>query len=71
MATPNPAQSPSREGTRNVPRSDSSLDNDPKCLDTSLNFSYINFCNICRYPKAEVPLVFCFCQLRGPEEVLC
>ncbi|MPC60738.1 hypothetical protein E2C01_054794 [Portunus trituberculatus] len=46
MVTPNPAsESPSGEGTRNVPRSDSSLDNDPKCLDTSLNF-YINFCNI-------------------------
>ncbi|MPC61598.1 hypothetical protein E2C01_055672 [Portunus trituberculatus] len=34
------------EGTRNVPRSDSSPDNNPKCLDTSLNFFYINFCNI-------------------------
>ncbi|MPC48947.1 hypothetical protein E2C01_042734 [Portunus trituberculatus] len=47
MATPKPAsQSPSGEGTRNVPRSDSSLDNDPTYLDTSLNFFYINFCNI-------------------------
>ncbi|MPC33156.1 hypothetical protein E2C01_026499 [Portunus trituberculatus] len=24
-----------------------------------------------RSPKAEVPLAFCFCQLEGPEEVLC
>ncbi|MPC43293.1 hypothetical protein E2C01_036937 [Portunus trituberculatus] len=23
------------------------------------------------YPKAEVPLVFCLCQLGRPEEVLC
>ncbi|MPC33121.1 hypothetical protein E2C01_026464 [Portunus trituberculatus] len=47
MATQNPAlESPSGEGTRNVPRSDSSLDNDPNYLDTSLNFFYINFCNI-------------------------
>ncbi|MPC18265.1 hypothetical protein E2C01_011143 [Portunus trituberculatus] len=43
MVTPNPAsQSPSGEGTRNVPRLDCSLDDDPKCLDTSLNFYYIN-----------------------------
>ncbi|MPC34977.1 hypothetical protein E2C01_028384 [Portunus trituberculatus] len=47
MATPNPAlESPSGEGTRNVPMSDCSLVGDPKCLDTSLNFFYINFCNI-------------------------
>ncbi|MPC72018.1 hypothetical protein E2C01_066310 [Portunus trituberculatus] len=47
MATPNPAsKSPSGEGIRNVPRLDSSLDNDPRCLDISLNFSCINFCNI-------------------------
>ncbi|MPC37606.1 hypothetical protein E2C01_031093 [Portunus trituberculatus] len=47
MATLNPAsESPSGEGTRNVPRSDSSLENDPKCLDASLNFFFINFCNI-------------------------
>ncbi|MPC90341.1 hypothetical protein E2C01_085322 [Portunus trituberculatus] len=46
MATPNPAsESPSGEGTRNVPRSDSSLDDNPKCLHTSLNF-YINFCKV-------------------------
>ncbi|MPC10625.1 hypothetical protein E2C01_003264 [Portunus trituberculatus] len=46
MATPNPAsESPSGEGTRNVPRSDSSLDNDPKYRDT-FNFFYINLCNI-------------------------
>ncbi|MPC38563.1 hypothetical protein E2C01_032072 [Portunus trituberculatus] len=47
MATPNPAsQFLSGEGTRNVPRSDSFLNDDPKCLDTSLNFFFINFCNI-------------------------
>ncbi|MPC68646.1 hypothetical protein E2C01_062849 [Portunus trituberculatus] len=47
MATLNPAsESPSEEGTRNVPWLYSSLDNDPKCLDTSLNFFFINFCNI-------------------------
>ncbi|MPC60835.1 hypothetical protein E2C01_054894 [Portunus trituberculatus] len=47
MATPNTAlESPSGEETRNIPRLDSSLDDDPKCLDTSLNIFYINFCNI-------------------------
>ncbi|MPC35803.1 hypothetical protein E2C01_029239 [Portunus trituberculatus] len=47
MATPNPASESSfGEGTRNVPRSDSSLDDDAKCIDTSLNFFYINYCNI-------------------------
>ncbi|MPC92340.1 hypothetical protein E2C01_087423 [Portunus trituberculatus] len=47
MVTPNPApEHPSGEGIRNVPRSDCSLDDDPKCLDTSLNFFYINLCNI-------------------------
>ncbi|MPC45702.1 hypothetical protein E2C01_039408 [Portunus trituberculatus] len=47
MATPNPAsESPFRKGARNVPRSNCSLHYDPKCLDTSLNFFYINFCNI-------------------------
>ncbi|MPC60987.1 hypothetical protein E2C01_055049 [Portunus trituberculatus] len=47
MATSNSAsESHSEEWTRNAPRSDSSLDNDPECLDTSLNFFYINFCNI-------------------------
>ncbi|MPD06363.1 hypothetical protein E2C01_102171 [Portunus trituberculatus] len=47
MAVPNPAsKSPSVERTRNVPRKDSSLDNDPKRLETSLNFFYINFFNI-------------------------
>ncbi|MPC47542.1 hypothetical protein E2C01_041291 [Portunus trituberculatus] len=40
------SESPSGEGTKNVPRSDSPLVNDLKCLDTSLNFFYINFCNI-------------------------
>ncbi|MPC80690.1 hypothetical protein E2C01_075277 [Portunus trituberculatus] len=38
--------SPSGEGTKNVPRLDTFFDNNPKCLDTSLNFFYINFCNI-------------------------
>ncbi|MPC56030.1 hypothetical protein E2C01_049978 [Portunus trituberculatus] len=48
MATPNPAlESPSEEGTRKVPRLNSSLDNNPKCLDTSLKFFFINFYNIC------------------------
>ncbi|MPC37643.1 hypothetical protein E2C01_031130 [Portunus trituberculatus] len=47
MATSNPAsESPSREGTRNVPRSDCSLGGDPKCLDISFNIFFINFCNI-------------------------
>ncbi|MPC38546.1 hypothetical protein E2C01_032055 [Portunus trituberculatus] len=47
MATPKQAsESPSREGTRNVFSSDSSLKNCLKCRDTSLNFFYINFCNI-------------------------
>ncbi|MPC54811.1 hypothetical protein E2C01_048738 [Portunus trituberculatus] len=47
MANPNPAsESPSGEGTKNVPTSDCSLDDDPKCLDTFLNLFYINFCNI-------------------------
>ncbi|MPC16165.1 hypothetical protein E2C01_008985 [Portunus trituberculatus] len=47
MATPNPASEfPSGEGTRNVPRSDCSLGGDLKCLDTSLDFFFINFCNI-------------------------
>ncbi|MPC22980.1 hypothetical protein E2C01_016012 [Portunus trituberculatus] len=47
MTTPNPAsECPSREGTRNVPRSDSFRDNDPRCLDTSLNYFYIKFYKI-------------------------
>ncbi|MPC43102.1 hypothetical protein E2C01_036739 [Portunus trituberculatus] len=47
MGTPNHAsESPSGEGTKNVPRLDASLNDDLKCLDTSLNFLYINFCNI-------------------------
>ncbi|MPC46953.1 hypothetical protein E2C01_040685 [Portunus trituberculatus] len=46
MAALKPAsEPPSGEGTGNVPRLNSSLDDDPKCLDTSLNFFYINFCN--------------------------
>ncbi|MPC48469.1 hypothetical protein E2C01_042242 [Portunus trituberculatus] len=41
MDTPTHAsESPSGEGTKNVPS------DDPKCLDISLNFFYINFCNI-------------------------
>ncbi|MPC28281.1 hypothetical protein E2C01_021482 [Portunus trituberculatus] len=48
MGTPNHAsESPSREGTKSVPRSDASLSDNCKCLDTSINFFYINFCNIC------------------------
>ncbi|MPC37706.1 hypothetical protein E2C01_031196 [Portunus trituberculatus] len=47
MATPNPAsESPSDDGTRYVPRSNYSLIGDPKCLDTSLDLFFINFCNI-------------------------
>ncbi|MPC49320.1 hypothetical protein E2C01_043118 [Portunus trituberculatus] len=40
MVTPNPAsESPSGEGTRGPV-------GDQKCLDTSLNFSFIIYCNI-------------------------
>ncbi|MPC44140.1 hypothetical protein E2C01_037804 [Portunus trituberculatus] len=47
MVTPNPAsESLSGDGATNVPRSDSSLKNYPKYLDTFLNFFYISFCNI-------------------------
>ncbi|MPC62917.1 hypothetical protein E2C01_057007 [Portunus trituberculatus] len=47
MATPNPAsESLSEEGTRNAPWTNCSLGGDPKCLDTSLDFFFINFCNI-------------------------
>ncbi|MPC93629.1 hypothetical protein E2C01_088763 [Portunus trituberculatus] len=47
MTTPNPAsESPSGKGTRNVPRSDWPSGSDSKCLDTSLNFFFMNFCNI-------------------------
>ncbi|MPC33157.1 hypothetical protein E2C01_026501 [Portunus trituberculatus] len=50
MTTPNPAsESLSGEGTRKVPRSDCSLGGNLKCLDTSLDFFFINFCNICVY----------------------
>ncbi|MPC70226.1 hypothetical protein E2C01_064468 [Portunus trituberculatus] len=50
MATPNPAsESPSGEGSRNVPRSNCPLGSHQKCLGTSLNFFYINFCNIRRH----------------------
>ncbi|MPC75364.1 hypothetical protein E2C01_069750 [Portunus trituberculatus] len=48
MATPNPAsESHSGEEIRNKPRSECSHGGDPKCLDISLNFFFINFCNIC------------------------
>ncbi|MPC69991.1 hypothetical protein E2C01_064225 [Portunus trituberculatus] len=64
MATPNPAsESPSGEGTRNVPRSDCSLSGDLKCLATSLDFFFINFCNIhvehivSLYPFAEISIL--------------
>ncbi|MPC43324.1 hypothetical protein E2C01_036968 [Portunus trituberculatus] len=47
MPTPNPASEfPSGEGTRNVPKSNSFHDDDPKYLDISFNFFNINFCNI-------------------------
>ncbi|MPC49785.1 hypothetical protein E2C01_043599 [Portunus trituberculatus] len=48
MGTPiyHASESPSVEGTKNVPRLDASLIDDHKCLDTSLNFFYINFSNI-------------------------
>ncbi|MPC31624.1 hypothetical protein E2C01_024919 [Portunus trituberculatus] len=47
MAIPNPAsKSPSGKGTRNVPRPDCSLLGEPRCLNTSLNFFFINFFNI-------------------------
>ncbi|MPC29408.1 hypothetical protein E2C01_022638 [Portunus trituberculatus] len=46
MGTPNNAsESPSAEETQNIPKSNASLDKDHKCLDTSLNFFNINFCN--------------------------
>ncbi|MPC45708.1 hypothetical protein E2C01_039414 [Portunus trituberculatus] len=54
MATLNHAlESLSGEGTKNVPRTDSSLNNDPKCLDTSLNFFYSNFATF-----ADLDLIF-------------
>ncbi len=40
------SESPSGEGTTNVPISDGPLGDDYRCLDTSSNFPYINFCNI-------------------------
>ncbi|MPC57608.1 hypothetical protein E2C01_051593 [Portunus trituberculatus] len=47
MATPSQAsESSSEAGTRNVPRSDSSPGGDPKCLHTSRDFFFNNFCNI-------------------------
>ncbi|MPC44785.1 hypothetical protein E2C01_038465 [Portunus trituberculatus] len=47
MATPYSTSGyPSGEGTRNVPRYDCSLCGDLKCLDTSLDFFFINFWNI-------------------------
>ncbi|MPC54004.1 hypothetical protein E2C01_047910 [Portunus trituberculatus] len=46
MGTQNASESPSGERTKNVPRSDTSLVNDLKCLGISLTFFYINFCNI-------------------------
>ncbi|MPC63039.1 hypothetical protein E2C01_057130 [Portunus trituberculatus] len=57
MATPNPAlESPSGEGTRNVPRSDCSLVGDPECLDTSLNFFFINFAKFARSPSLDISM---------------
>ncbi|MPC59609.1 hypothetical protein E2C01_053633 [Portunus trituberculatus] len=47
MANPRPAsQSLSGEDTRIFPRSDYSFAIDHKCFETSLNFFFINFCNI-------------------------
>ncbi|MPC72280.1 hypothetical protein E2C01_066579 [Portunus trituberculatus] len=47
MATTNPAsECPSGKGNKNIPRSDSSLDDNSKCLDISLDFFFINFSNI-------------------------
>ncbi|MPC66011.1 hypothetical protein E2C01_060154 [Portunus trituberculatus] len=47
MVTLNPtSETSSGEGTRNAPRSDCPLVSDPKCLGTSINFFYINLCNI-------------------------
>ncbi|MPC86688.1 hypothetical protein E2C01_081524 [Portunus trituberculatus] len=58
METPNPtSESPSEEGTRNVPRSDYSLSGDRKCLDTSLNFFLINFCNIQSVEHIEISIL--------------
>ncbi|MPC52708.1 hypothetical protein E2C01_046584 [Portunus trituberculatus] len=55
MATPNPAsESPSVERTTNVPMSDCCFIGDTKCLNTSLNFFFINFCN--RSPSLEISL---------------
>ena len=47
MAYNHPAsESPSGEGTINVPRPDGPPDNDSGCLGTSSSLFYINFCNI-------------------------
>ena len=47
MASPHPAsESPSGEGTKNVPRSDCSSADDLGCLDTSSNTFPLDFCNI-------------------------
>ncbi|MPC65991.1 hypothetical protein E2C01_060134 [Portunus trituberculatus] len=48
MGTPiyHASESPSGEGTKKVTRSDVPLSDSHKFLDTSLNFFYINFCNI-------------------------
>ncbi|MPC51020.1 Integrin alpha-6 [Portunus trituberculatus] len=54
-------ESPSREGTINIPRMDYSTNVGPGFLDTSLNFFFGSF-------KAELPLAFCLCHLEGPEE---
>ena len=47
MATSRPAsESPSGEGTTSIPRSDCPSGDDPRCLDTSSQLFYLNFCNI-------------------------
>ncbi|MPC58400.1 hypothetical protein E2C01_052405 [Portunus trituberculatus] len=49
MVTPTSASEfPFKEETINVPMLDCSIGGNPKCLDTSLNFFLINFCNIRR-----------------------
>ena len=47
MASPHPvSESPSEEGTTNVPRSDCPSADDLGCLDTSSNTFTLDFCNI-------------------------
>ncbi|MPC67112.1 hypothetical protein E2C01_061278 [Portunus trituberculatus] len=58
MVTPNSASEfPSGKGTRDIPRSDCSLSGDPKCLDTSLNFYFINWSTICPSTLTEISIL--------------